>query len=202
MADPEAPTTATPSPQEERDAARQAEKKREADASAEAAAARKAELNPVLIVKRSDTVLPAWMKKPLFPDLIAGTGPDGEYNTSTLEVSLLEGQDSGKLTGEDILGLIQANGLISRSLGLADGASVMLRSSEAFGKFFPSAKKANSDSQNVVALWAAVGEDQDGILRAPLLIPSLGKVAMVPGDLKNVWGKTRPLVVFPPATTN
>lgn len=196
MADTEAPTTAM-TPQEERDAARQAEKKREAEALAATAAARKAELNPVLTVNRSDNVLPAWMKKPLFPDFIAGAGPDGEYNTSILEISLVEGQDSGKLTGEEVLALIQANGLINRGLGLADAAAVMLRSPEAFGKFFPSPKKASSDSQNVVALWAAVGEDQDGILRVPLLIPSLGKIAMVPGDLKNVWGKTRPLVIFP-----
>jgi hypothetical protein len=197
MADTEAKAL---TPQEERDAARQAEKKREADALAATAAARKAELNPVLTVNRSDIALPAWMKKPLFPDLVAGAGPDGEYDTKTLEISLVEGQEGGKLTGEEVLALIQANDLIKRGLGLADGVAVMLRSPEAFGKFFPSPKKANSDSQNVVALWAAIGEDQDGNIRVPLLIPSLGKVAMVPGDLKNLWGKTRPLVVFPAAS--
>ncbi len=191
----------TLTPQEERDAARQAEKKREADAAADAAAARKAELNPVLTVNRaSDNVLPAWMKKPLFPDLIAGAGPDGEYDTKILEISLVEGQDSGKLTGEEVFKLIQENGLIKRALGLADAAAVMRRTPEAFGKFFPSPKKASSDSQNVVALWAAIGEDQDGVIRVPLLIPSLGKIALVPGDLKNLWGKTRVLVVFPAAT--
>lgn len=141
-----------------------------------------------ITVDRSVTpVYPDWVDKVVHPEL-AGTGPAEFYLKSDVAIWHHDDQkNAGKLYGVYLYRYLRDRGMLTRCLGLQEGAAIQQKGVDVFQRFFRGYS---------VFLWKSTVQHNDGSLWVASLRPLLGRVDLWWEPLESCYGNTSASLLF------